>query len=301
MFTASLPPSIVASVRQALRVVQGAAASCASSSGTMSPRSMTAWPAQGFKLGPRARPGGRRASARPHDWRSASGAPCSMPASTSTSPCRRPRPTACRCCAARSARSHTKEQLEHMIEVMTGIGRQMGVLAPKLRGWLSQRRPGERRPRLDRRRRWITPMFTLAHLSDPHLPMPHGAAAAAPEQARHRLLQLVAPPRASPCARGAGRHRGRHQGAEARPHRADRRSRERLPAAGIPPRRRVARGASARPTRITVIPGNHDVYVPMPWDRGPRPVGRLHGGRRPAAGQRASTSSRPCAGATASR
>ena len=29
---------------------------------------------------------------------------------------------------------HTKEQLEHMIEVMTGIGRQMGVLAPKLRG-----------------------------------------------------------------------------------------------------------------------------------------------------------------------
>ena len=29
---------------------------------------------------------------------------------------------------------HTREQLEHMIEVMTGIGRQMGVLAPKLRG-----------------------------------------------------------------------------------------------------------------------------------------------------------------------
>ena len=28
---------------------------------------------------------------------------------------------------------HTREQLEHMIEVMTGIGRQMGVLAPKLR------------------------------------------------------------------------------------------------------------------------------------------------------------------------
>jgi 8-amino-7-oxononanoate synthase len=28
---------------------------------------------------------------------------------------------------------HTKEQLEHMIEVMTGIGRQMGVLPPKLR------------------------------------------------------------------------------------------------------------------------------------------------------------------------
>jgi len=34
----------------------------------------------------------------------------------------------CSLCAA-----HTKEQLEHMIEVMTGIGRQMGVLAPKLR------------------------------------------------------------------------------------------------------------------------------------------------------------------------
>ena len=34
----------------------------------------------------------------------------------------------CSLCAA-----HTREQLEHMIEVMTGIGRQMGVLAPKLR------------------------------------------------------------------------------------------------------------------------------------------------------------------------
>jgi 7-keto-8-aminopelargonate synthetase-like enzyme len=41
MFTASLPPSIVASVRQALRVVK-AGPSCASSSGTTSPRSMTA-------------------------------------------------------------------------------------------------------------------------------------------------------------------------------------------------------------------------------------------------------------------
>ena len=28
---------------------------------------------------------------------------------------------------------HTKEQLDHVVEVMTGIGRQMGVLAPKLR------------------------------------------------------------------------------------------------------------------------------------------------------------------------
>jgi hypothetical protein len=27
---------------------------------------------------------------------------------------------------------HTREQLEHMIEVMTGIGRQMGVLTPRL-------------------------------------------------------------------------------------------------------------------------------------------------------------------------
>ena len=35
---------------------------------------------------------------------------------------------------------HTKEQLEHMIEVMTGIGRQIGVLAPKLRA------PAARRP-----------------------------------------------------------------------------------------------------------------------------------------------------------
>ena len=43
MFTASLPPSIVASVRQALRVVK-AGPSCARSSGTMSPRSTTASP-----------------------------------------------------------------------------------------------------------------------------------------------------------------------------------------------------------------------------------------------------------------
>jgi hypothetical protein len=28
---------------------------------------------------------------------------------------------------------HTKEQLDHMIEVMTGIGRQMGVLQPVLK------------------------------------------------------------------------------------------------------------------------------------------------------------------------
>jgi 7-keto-8-aminopelargonate synthetase-like enzyme len=40
----------------------------------------------------------------------------------------------CSLCAA-----HTKEQLTHMIEVMTGIGRQMGVLQPKLRVVGSQR------------------------------------------------------------------------------------------------------------------------------------------------------------------
>ena len=28
---------------------------------------------------------------------------------------------------------HTKEQLQHMIEVMTGIGRQMGVIGPQLK------------------------------------------------------------------------------------------------------------------------------------------------------------------------
>ena len=41
MFTASLPPSIVASVRQALRVVKAQARAAHSSSGTTSPRSMT--------------------------------------------------------------------------------------------------------------------------------------------------------------------------------------------------------------------------------------------------------------------
>jgi hypothetical protein len=118
MFTASLPPSIVASVRQALRWSRRGP-SCASSCGTTSPRSTTAWRA-GLQARARAWPGGRRPSARPHDGDRLLAAPCSMPASTSTSPCRRPRPTACRCCAARSvpctpgaARAHDRGHDRH--------------------------------------------------------------------------------------------------------------------------------------------------------------------------------------------
>ena len=53
------------------------------------------------------------------------------------------------------------------------------------------------------------------------------------------------------------------------------------------------------PDRITVIPGNHDVYVPMPWAESLGLWGAyMAGDGQPPA--TASTSSRPCAGATAS-
>ena len=54
------------------------------------------------------------------------------------------------------------------------------------------------------------------------------------------------------------------------------------------------------PDRITVIPGNHDVYVRSPGTRAMGLWGAYIAGDGAAAGRRASTSSRRCAAATAS-
>jgi 8-amino-7-oxononanoate synthase len=131
MFTASLPPSIVASVRQALKVVkanpelrQQLWANVATLYDGLA--------AQGFKLGPEHGPVvGVHLPDRMTAigfWRAMLDAgiyvnvavPPATPNGVSL--------LRCSLCAV-----HTKEQLEHMVEVMTGIGRQMGVLAPKLR------------------------------------------------------------------------------------------------------------------------------------------------------------------------
>jgi 8-amino-7-oxononanoate synthase len=126
MFTASLPPSIVASVRQALRIVKA------------HPELRTKlWDnvralydglaTQGFKLGPEHGPVvGVHLPDRMMAigfWRAMLDAriyvnvavPPATPNGVSL--------LRCSLCAV-----HTKEQLDHMIEVMTGIGRQLGVL-----------------------------------------------------------------------------------------------------------------------------------------------------------------------------
>jgi len=132
MFTASPPPSIVASVRQALKVVKA--------QGTLLRKQL--WDnvhtlydglvAKGFKLGPEYGPVvGVHLPDRMTAigfWRAMLDAgiyvnvavPPATPNGVSL--------LRCSLCAV-----HTKEQLDHMIEVMTGIGRQMGVLAPKLK------------------------------------------------------------------------------------------------------------------------------------------------------------------------
>lgn len=132
MFTASLPPSIVASVRQALRVVKA------------HPELRThLWAnvhtlyeglkAQGFVLGPEHGP---VVGVHLPDkmlaigfWRAMLDAGVyvnvAIPPAT-------PNGVSLLRCSVSAA--HTKEQLEFMIEVMTGIGRQMGVLpAPSAR------------------------------------------------------------------------------------------------------------------------------------------------------------------------
>ena len=132
MFTASLPPSIVASVRQALRVVTAQGKELRKRLWDNVATLYDGLTEQGFKLGPEHGPVvGVHLPDRMTAigfWRAMLDAgiyvnvavPPATPNGVSL--------LRCSLCAA-----HTKEQLEHMIEVMTGIGRQMGVLAPKLR------------------------------------------------------------------------------------------------------------------------------------------------------------------------
>jgi 8-amino-7-oxononanoate synthase len=132
MFTASLPPSIVASVRQALKVVKTRGTELRKQLWDNVHTLYDGLVAQGFKLGPEYGPVvGVHLPDRMTAigfWRAMLDAgiyvnvavPPATPNGVSL--------LRCSLCAA-----HTREQLEHMIEVMTGIGRQMGVLVPKLR------------------------------------------------------------------------------------------------------------------------------------------------------------------------
>jgi 8-amino-7-oxononanoate synthase len=132
MFTASLPPSIVASVRQSLKVVKARGAQLRKQLWDNVHTLYDGLVAQGFKLGPEYGPVvGVHLPDRMTAigfWRAMLDAgiyvnvavPPATPNGVSL--------LRCSLCAV-----HTKEQLDHMIEVMTGIGRQMGVLAPKLK------------------------------------------------------------------------------------------------------------------------------------------------------------------------
>jgi 8-amino-7-oxononanoate synthase len=132
MFTASLPPSIVASVRQALRVVKERGTELRSRLWENVHTLYDGLVAQGFKLGPEYGPVvGVHLPDRMTAigfWRAMLDAgiyvnvavPPATPNGVSL--------LRCSLCAV-----HTRDQLEHMIEVMTGIGRQMGVLQPKLK------------------------------------------------------------------------------------------------------------------------------------------------------------------------
>jgi len=132
MFTASLPPSIVASVRQALKVVTTRGKELRTQLWDNVHTLYDGLVAQGFKLGPEYGPVvGVHLPDRMTAigfWRAMLDAgiyvnvavPPATPNGVSL--------LRCSLCAV-----HTREQLDHMIEVMTGIGRQMGVLTPKLR------------------------------------------------------------------------------------------------------------------------------------------------------------------------
>ena len=132
MFTASLPPSIVASVRQALKVVTAHGKELRQQLWDNVHTLYDGLTEQGFKLGPEYGPVvGVHLPDRMTAigfWRAMLDAgiyvnvavPPATPNGVSL--------LRCSLCAV-----HTGEQLEHMIEVMTGIGRQMGVLTPKLR------------------------------------------------------------------------------------------------------------------------------------------------------------------------
>ena len=123
--------------------------------------------------------------------------------------------------------------------------------------------------------------FTLAHLSDPHLPpLPKPRLMRSRGQARARLSQLdPQPPQISP-PRGARRAGRRHAG-------ADGPTTSRSPAISSIWRwrrssRRRAPGstASARPTASPTIPGNHDAYVRATTHRFAETLRRLSARRR---------------------
>jgi 8-amino-7-oxononanoate synthase len=127
MFTASLPPSIVASVRQALRIVK-ARPELRTKLWANVTTLYDGLAAQGFKLGPEHGPvvgvhlpdrmtaiGFWRAMLEAGVYVNVA-VPPATPNGVSL--------LRCSLCAA-----HTAGQLTHMIEVMTGIGRQMGVIA----------------------------------------------------------------------------------------------------------------------------------------------------------------------------
>ena len=110
-------------------------------------------------------------------------------------------------------------------------------------------------------------MFTLAHLSDPHLPMPTARAG--------QLLNKRATGYANWWRNRVHLHVPEAQAGIV----ADITARKPdhialtgdLVNVALPEEfRRAAAWLAAfdRPDRITVIPGNHDVYVPIPWDQG---------------------------------
>ena len=183
-----------------------------------------------------------------------------------------------------------------MVEVMTGIGRQIGVIpdAPKLRvaGARSGRLTGP--PPYDGR--GIDEfMFRLAHLSDPASADAACTAAPADRQARDGLLQLVAhrvhlhvPEALAGIVADIEAQQPDHVALTGD-----------LVNISLPTEfSRAAQWLATlgSPHDVTVIPGNHDVYVATAW---PENLG-LWGAYIASDGPPpppASTSSRPCAGA----
>jgi 3',5'-cyclic AMP phosphodiesterase CpdA len=110
-------------------------------------------------------------------------------------------------------------------------------------------------------------MFTLAHLSDPHLPMPTARAAELLNKRatgyvnwwRNRV-HLHVPEALAGVVADIKAHKPDHIALTGD-----------LVNVALPEEfRRAAAWLAAfdRPDRITVIPGNHDVYVSIPWDEG---------------------------------
>jgi len=110
-------------------------------------------------------------------------------------------------------------------------------------------------------------MFTLAHLSDPHLPMP----AARPGQ----LLNKRATGYVNWWRNRVHLHRPEALAGIVADIKTEKPDHIALTGdlvnVALPEEFRCAAAwlaAFDRPDRLTVIPGNHDVYVPIPWDEG---------------------------------